>query len=103
MLEQLSAITEYFSSIRSDLLSNVLCAKLQADLVSERFFKGIKQSIVNWMDRVREKACPPSTLAGHSFNLLSTLFMDYMNKEILSPALVHGPLREVKRILSDLE
>lgn len=47
MLQQLLAITEYISSINSNLLSNVLHAKLKADLVSERFFKGIKLFVVN--------------------------------------------------------
>ena len=86
MLQQLLAITEYISSINLNLLSNVLHAKLKADLVSERFFKGIKLFIVNWIYRVIENKCSPSTLTGHCLNMLLILFISYINWEILDPA-----------------
>lgn len=47
MLQQLLAVTEYFSNISSNLLSNGSYAKLQADIVLERFFEGVKLSTVN--------------------------------------------------------
>lgn len=95
MLQQLLAVTEYFSNISSNLLSNGSYAKLQADIVLERFFEGVKLSTVNWMDRVRENECPPSTLGCRCLNMLSILFIAYTNQEISSSAQVPGPLKEV--------